>query len=106
MFVFSTVPGVAEISLYSHKHSIIAVLNAGADKLDYNLKRLCARVDSTTKCASPKQNIMFNGLQKYTNYTVEGWIVNGRDEEGARTTAVKATKPDSECEKLNDFMVS
>ena len=83
--------------LDSGKTTITVVLKAGTDASLYYLNKKCAMLvgPGTQVCVSPAGNITFNGLEKYTDYTVEGWVENSRNEPGARTTAVVTTKADS-----------
>ena len=97
LFLFSKVPGAPAMALDSGKASIIVTVNDDQYPSYYNRKEGCARLNfKTTFCAAGKRSIIFSGLEEYTNYTIEGWIVNGPGEAGQRTTIVFATKPDSE----------
>ena len=91
----SKVAGAPAMAVDSSKASITVTVRDAPNKSYYNRLQGCAKLNFTTKC-DWQGSIIFDGLEEYTNYTIEGWIVNTMNEDGPRTRVVFATKPDSE----------
>ena len=59
----------------------------------YAVGRYCMAVveKNDERCSRDVSATNFSGLSAYTNYTVKGWIINGNNLIGAKTTQVVST---------------